>query len=250
MSDGSKFIGARDGDVVSFRGLRYAEPPTGNKRWKAPVMRDNYGGASLDLRQWGPGCQTNMADARLGNNLDNIFGRNEGEESEDCLMVNIITSKSAMQGEKLPVVYYIHGGAFNGGTNHGDFESMVAEQNVMVISIGYRLGLYGFLYLPETESGQTYNGNWGLLDQNMAMQWGNKFASHFGGDNTKRTLTGCSAGSESIWWHLTADISWPFFDRAVSLGIGLNSEHSAELGTVRISFCSHFLIFLRNNFIR
>ena len=64
MSDGTKFIGAVDGDIVSFRGLRYAEPPTGNLRWKAPIMRNNYGGQSINLKNLAPGCQTNMADSR------------------------------------------------------------------------------------------------------------------------------------------------------------------------------------------
>ena len=177
------------------------------------------------------GKRKSLADIRskLDLNLSDFFANLR----VDCLNVNIVTTKQALQGNKLPIVYHIHGGAFNNGNNHGSFEMMVAQQQVMVISIGYRLGLYGFLYLPDGEEGQQFNGNWGLLDQNMALQWGQKFAPHFGGDVTKRTLTGCSAGSESIWWHLTSPISWPFFDRVVSMGIGLNTAHPKTLGTVR-----------------
>ena len=65
----------------------------------------------------------------------------------------------------------------------------------MVISIAYRLGMYGFLHLPENESGQEYSGNWGLLDQAAAMKWSQKFAPVFGGNINEATLHGCSAGS-------------------------------------------------------
>ena len=86
--------------------------------------------------------------------------------------------------------------------------------------------------MPETEQGQDYSGNWGILDQNAAMDWAQSFAPHFGGDVTQATINGCSAGSESIWWHLTTELSWPFFNRAVTVGIGLNSAYEADLGEV------------------
>jgi len=244
MADGTKFIGVVNDGMAQFRGLRYADAPTGNNRWKAPVMRDNYGGASMNLNTWGPACQANMVDSRrrwaepqvdqrIRGTFENFWQRNDDEpaQSEDCLMVNILVPKAALQqGTKLPIVYHIHGGAFNNGSNHGTFDGLVLGQNVMVISIGYRLGIYGFLYLPEKEAGQQFQGNWGIMDQKTALQWGNKFAPHFGGDTSKATLTGCSAGSESIWWHLTTPSSWPFFNRAVSMGIGLNTAHDASAG--------------------
>ena len=92
------------------------------------------------------------------------------------------------------------------------------EQGVVVISIAYRLGMYGFLWIPEG-----VGGNWGIGDQRVAMQWAQTWAVHFGGDVTRATLNGCSAGSESLWWHLTSPESWPYFHRAVTVGVGLNT---------------------------
>ena len=102
----------------------------------------------------------------------------------------------------------------------------------MVIALQYRLAVMGFLYFPEPEEGQKYSGNWGIQDQTIALEWGNKYAPHFGGDISERTITGCSAGGMSVFLHLTIEDSWPYFDRAVPTGIGLILSDSKEVGTV------------------
>ena len=90
----------------------------------------------------------------------------------------------------------------------------------------------GFFYFPEVEEGQRYSGNWGMQDQTIALEWGNKFAPHFGGDVSNRALTGCSAGGWSVLTHLTNEDSWPYFDRGLVAGIGLVTGNSKEVATV------------------
>ena len=221
LADGTEFMGKNRAGVLEFRGVPYAEAPIGDLRWKAPVIRKDYNGEAFDLRDHAPGCATNAYD-----------GTNE-DQSEDCLKVAISVAKTTVEsGEKVPIVYYIHGGGFNGGTNRVNMKNLILDQGVMVISIAYRLGMYGFFYMPTAEEGQEFSGNWGILDQNAAMEWAQTFAHHFGGDASQATINGCSAGSESIWWHLTTELSWPLFQRAVTVGIGMNSAYDAALGTV------------------
>ena len=155
----------------------------------------------------------------------NGWGGNGEEYSEDCLSVNIYADKRKIEsGEQVPIVYFIHGGAFTFGTNQADFKNLVENQGVIVISIAYRLAIYGFLW-----SSNSY-GNFGLGDQRLAMKWAQTWAPHFGGDISQATLNGCSAGSESVWWHLTQEGSWPYFHRAVTVGVGLNTANDMTVG--------------------
>ena len=226
MADGTQFIGLNRAGIIEFRNVPYAEAPVGDLRWRAPIIRYDYHGATMDQTGFGPSCANNKWDGSYDE---------KNPLSEDCLGVNIHVKKSAIEsGQKLPIMYYIHGGGFNQGTNKGSFKNLVLDQDVMVISIGYRLGIYGFMYNPTVEEGQEFSGNWGLLDQSAAMEWGNTWAPYFGGDVNQVSLNGCSAGSESIWWHLVMEKSWPFFHRAATVGIGLNSAYDADLGSVWI----------------
>ena len=118
------------------------------------------------------------------------------------------------------MVAFIHGGAFNFGNNAED-QSSLAKQDMAVVSINYRLGPYGFLYLDQLETGQISKGNFGLQDQLAALKWISMYGGVFGGDKNKVTLDGCSAGSQSAWYHLTSPNSWPYYHSVVSTGIGL-----------------------------
>ena len=79
----------------------------------------------------------------------------------------------------------------------------------------------GYLHLESTESGQTYRGNWGLLDQLAALKWISVYGGVFGGDKNQVTLDGCSSGTQSNWHHLTSPAAWPYFHRFASTGLGL-----------------------------
>ena len=165
----------------------------------------------VDAREKGPKCMT----------------RNEKDSekegfSEDCLVLKVQVKKTVLENkEKLPVLFYIHGGGFNGGSGQLDSSKAVNYQGVTVVSVNYRLGPFGFLYLNEPEEGQDFQGNWGLLDQQAGMKWVHMFAGLFGGDKDSVTINGASAGSESVWRHFTMPSSWPYFTRVAPTGIGL-----------------------------
>jgi para-nitrobenzyl esterase len=121
--------------------------------------------------------------------------------------------------QKLPVLVYIHGGAFFAGYNSKEDESgsyLAHEQNIIVVKMNYRLGVFGFYYLAEKEAGQDFQGNWAILDQRLAMKWIFENIEAFGGDPNLITLSGCSAGAQSAWVHMQEEASWPYFQKMIS----------------------------------
>lgn len=219
--DGADFVGMEVDGVIEFRGISYALPPTGARRFKSPVLM-NYSDVTITAIQYAKKCATH---------------RIEADQDEDCLTVNIAVSKSAFNSNKrVPIVYYIHGGGFDRGSNQIDLTSLAREQNVMVISIAYRLGIWGFLHLPEVEAGEEFQGNWGLLDIIGAMEWSQTYAPYFHGDVDQATISGCSSGAEAIWWLLTTEKAWPYYQRANIMGMGLNTVYTTHQGQVILNF--------------
>ena len=148
------------------------------------------------------------------------------EYSEDCLSINVHTKAEYIEnGEKKPILIFIHGGGFQGGNGMEEFDSLISNEGVVMFSIQYRVGPYGFMY--DHDSDEEHKGNWGLLDQQMALAWVQEFGGEFGGDINEVTIGGCSAGGAAIWWHLTMPSSWPYFHRAISTGIGVSGSNNA-----------------------
>ena len=102
----------------------------------------------------------------------------------------------------------------------------------MVVSVQYRLGVFGFLYSPTVEPGAEFSGNWGLLDQQVGLQWVSQFGASFGGDTSSIALTCCSAGCKAVLLHTTISSSWPLFNRVVSTGAGIAGDVSAANGEI------------------
>ena len=141
-------------------------------------------------------------------------------ESEDCLNLNIYLPEAALNDPKelFPVVLNIHGGAFFAGSNDDELlqgEYFAQEQNIILIQANYRLAAFGFWYLEDADE-NGYQTNWGLLDQRLAMEWTQKYIAGFGGDPNRVTITGCSAGGQSVIMHTTLEESWPYFQQASS----------------------------------
>jgi len=213
LSDGQSFIGYLDPetDVVHFRGIYYAEAPTGQNRWKAPIPITFYD-APVDATTDSPGCV-------------NQDSHSTDAESEDCLHVNLAVARSALEnGDKLATQAYIHGGSLTTQSNNLRDFSKLAENGVLSVSINYRLGAYGFLPLAEIEEGQSYKANWGFQDQLAGLKWISMYAGAFGGDKDSVVLDGCSAGSFSGFYHLSNEASWPYFNRAILTGIGVKNS--------------------------
>jgi para-nitrobenzyl esterase len=193
--------GVQPSGVRIFRGIPFAQPPTGDLRWREPQPVENWKGVKKAV-DFGPRCMQ----ARIFNDM--IF-RSNGV-SEDCLYLNVWTPAKSNR-ERLPVLVYFYGGGFvsgDGSEPRYDGESM-ATKGIVVVTVNYRLGAFGFMAHPELtkESPHQASGNYGLLDQNAALQWVQKNIASFGGDPKRVTIAGESAGSMSVSAHLASPLS-------------------------------------------
>uniref|UniRef100_A0A914KYM8 Carboxylic ester hydrolase n=1 Tax=Meloidogyne incognita TaxID=6306 RepID=A0A914KYM8_MELIC len=177
-------------NVVFFKGIPYAAPPVGDRRWKEPISAENWDGIK-NATNWGQLCtQTVNQDSTK------VIG------SEDCLFLNIFTTPDSI-GKKAnpkPVYIWIHGGALSFGSSSAggwDGEAM-ASKGIIFVSINYRLGLLGFFTHPALrEENPKLHGNYGLLDQIFAIKWVKNNIANFGGDPERITVGGQSAGAIS-----------------------------------------------------
>ncbi len=198
-----------DGQVRAFKGIPYAAPPMGKLRWQAPQPAAKWKDVR-SARDFGSHCyQTNVYP-------DMTF--HDPGPSEDCLTLNVWTPVGASPGS-LPVMVWIYGGGFNsGGTSEarqdGEF---LAHRNVVVVSMNYRLGIFGFFVHPAltAESPHHASGNYGLLDQAAATKWVKDNIKVFGGDPGNITIFGESAGSFSVSAHMASPLSKDLFQKAI-----------------------------------
>src|SRR5215470_5833990 len=193
--------GVQPSGVRVFRGIPFAQPPTGELRWREPRPVKNWQGVRPAL-EFGPRCMQ----ARI---FDDMQFRSNGV-SEDCLYLNVWTPAKSNQ-ERLPVLVYFYGAGFvNGDSSEPryDGESMAAK-GIVVVSVNYRLSVFGFLAHPDLtkESPHKASGNYGLLDQNAGLRWVQQNIENFGGDPKRVTIAGESAGSISVSAHMVSPLS-------------------------------------------
>ena len=178
--------------VKVFKGVPFAAPPVGNLRWKAPQPVEKWEGVR-QAKDYGPNP---MQEALFG---DMMFGTKE--MSEDCLYLNIWTP-SKTWNEKLPVFIYFNGGGLMAGSgSEPRYAGMTLARNgIIAITANYREGIFGFLAHPELSKETEYkgSGNYGFLDQVAAIQWVKDNIAAFGGDPSRITIMGESAGSISV----------------------------------------------------
>ena len=171
-----------DGKVQIFKGIPYAAPPVGALRWEEPQPAASWEGVRK-ATEFGARCMQ-----------WNVFGdmvfRDTGP-SEDCLYLNVWTPK-AEAGAKLPVMVWIYGGGFQAGATSEPRQDgeVLAHRGVVIVSMNYRLGIFGFFSHPELtkESPHHASGNYGLLDQAAALEWVRKNIAAFGGDPENITI--------------------------------------------------------------
>ena len=178
--------GVLEGGLAVYKAIPYAAPPVGNLRWRAPQPAKAWEGVRK-CDTFGP---LPPQPTRPGRTADMM--------SEDCLYLGIATpAKSA--NEKLPVMVWIHGGGFQTEWYGGDLWKLLAQRGVVIVSVEYRTGALGFMAHPELskEDPDGHSGNYGLLDQICALQWVQRNVAHFGGDPSKVTIFGESAGAIS-----------------------------------------------------
>ena len=225
-----KLEGKQQGTVRAFLGIPYAAPPIDRLRWREPVPAQKWKGVRA-ATEFGSHCMQPTIYA------DMVF-RDPGI-SEDCLTLNIWTPAKDRKS-KLPVLVWIYGGGFiAGGTSEARQDgAQLASNGVVVVTMNYRLGIFGFFAHPDlsAESDHHSSGNYGLLDQTAALQWVKDNIDAFGGDPGKVTLFGESAGAFSVSAQMASPLAKGLFQRAIgesggafnSSGLGFPDRKVAE----------------------
>ena len=227
---------AADPRITAFKGIPFAAPPIGDLRWKAPERAKDWDGV-LEAYQFGP---ISMQETP---GIDpNAFYSKEWHVdpdipmSEDCLYLNVWTpAKSA--DEKLPVMIWIYGGAFNSGyTAEMEFDGeRIARRGVVLVSIAYRVNVFAWFAHPELTASNPGGpiGNFGFLDQKAAFEWVKRNIAAFGGDPENVTVFGQSAGAGSILAHLVSKRSRGLFEKAIVMsGGGIRPANSQPNNTL------------------
>jgi len=217
--------------IQVYKGIPYAAPPVGDLRWRAPQPAAPWQGIRA-AASFGNSCMQQsykpepvIADVKAGKSpWGPEFYAWRQPLSEDCLYLNVWSSaKSA--GAKLPVLVYIHGGGFQQGSGAVDIYDGegLASKGLVVVTINYRLGVFGFFAHPELtkESDHHVSGNYGLLDQIAALAWVHKNIAAFGGDPDKVTINGQSAGAHSINYLVATPLTHGLIQRAISESGGM-----------------------------
>lgn len=242
VADGETLQGVvLPGGVSVFRGVPYAQPPVGDLRWRPPMRRPT-GSGDRQAQKFSASCmQTDRLitwSRNIAEKLGTIdkFTDSPPVVSEDCLYLNV-WSASVGGRERRPVMVWIHGGSNMNGEGHSAWYdgAMLAKRGVVVVTINYRLGVFGFLAHPAltAESPEHSSGNYGLLDQMEALRWVQRNISAFGGDSSRVTVFGESAGSIDIMHLMASPAAKGLFHRAIAESgapmAAMRTLHQAEL---------------------
>ncbi|WP_372776408.1 carboxylesterase/lipase family protein [Mangrovibacterium sp.] len=207
--------GTTDGAVSIFKGIPYAAPPVGGFRWRPPQPAKSWEGIR-DASQFGSNCAQGGWGAAPGTIA--------AGSSEDCLYLNLWEAADFNENDKRPVMVWIHGGGFTGGSGAGqaDFGSQFARQGVILVSINYRLGRLGHFAFPalSAEHPEEPKGSYAFMDQIAALRWVQENISVFGGDPNNVTIFGQSAGGVSIHSLLSIPAAKGLFQKAIAESSG------------------------------
>lgn len=207
-----------EGKVRAFLGLPYAAPPVGQLRWKAPAPPATWQGVR-DATKFGSRC----AQWHIWN--DYLFL--DSGPSEDCLYLNVYSPLTANNGHRLPVMFWIHGGGFMAGAGSEPryTNSALPTQGVVLVTINYRLNVFGFLASEDLAKEGGAAGNYGLMDMVAALRWVKANIARFGGDPNNVTIFGESAGSFAVSMLMAAPSARGLFHKAIG-------ESGASFGDV------------------
>jgi para-nitrobenzyl esterase len=198
--------GVTEGQLLAWRGIPFAAPPVGAWRWMPPQRPQSWS-TPLDASNYGNFCSQN---ADLG-----VFGKAGG--SEDCLNLNVFVSRQAARSAtRLPVLVWIYGGGLKvGAARDYDASKLAIDGGVVVVTLNYRLGMLGFFAHPALKHQGQPAVNYGLMDQQLALDWVQRNIETFGGDPANVTIAGESSGGNSVMSHIVAPGSAGKFKHAI-----------------------------------
>ena len=216
-----------DGQARDFLGIPFAAPPVGPLRWKPPQPAAKWKGVR-QATSFGSRCMQQE-------HFDDMVFRDPGE-SEDCLTLNVWAPAAKSKG-KLPVMVWIFGGGFAGGGTsepRQDGEHLT-RKGVLVVSMNYRLGIFGFFATRELAAEDPHHaaGNYGLMDELAAMQWVRRNIAAFGGDPDNVTIFGESAGSFAVSAQMASPLAKGLFAHAIGESGGSVCQQGTEFSAAR-----------------
>ncbi|MBN2242712.1 MAG: carboxylesterase family protein, partial [Acidobacteria bacterium] len=207
---GGTIEGVKQEGIFVYKGIPFAAPPVGDLRWKAPEPIEPWTGVKK-ADAFAPGCM------QAANSMGNT-----APVSEDCLYLNVWTPAQKTD-EKLPVIYWIHGGGFSGGSTSTPMYDGTgfAGKGVVLVSVAYRLGPFGFMAHPELsrESGSG-SGTYGLADMILGLEWVQENITRFGGDPSNVTIFGHSAGGAAVSLLAASPVAKDLFHRVICMSGG------------------------------
>ena len=221
--------------VKVFRGIPYAAPPVGALRWRPPQPTKPWRGVRA-AKQLGRNCIQHQPYSDIDPVAAGV--------SEDCLNLNVWTKSLDKNATPRPVMVWIHGGGFFAGFGGEERHNgaRLAQKGVVVVTLNYRLGAFGFLAHPAlaAESPHHAAGNYGLLDQIAALQWVKRNIARFGGDPSRVTIFGESAGGMSVGSLIASPLAKGLFQRAIlesgtGVGIGVGPKDSARVVALKFA---------------
>jgi para-nitrobenzyl esterase len=201
-------MGLNSREVAVFKGIPYAAAPVGDLRWRSPQPLSSFRGTpDRDATSYGDSCVQRW-----------------GGGDEDCLYLNIATPLAAIgAAEKLPVIVWIHGGAYMAGAGADtpvEIGATLANDSIVQVTMNYRLGVFGFMgsrhLAGRSTTGAGAFGNYGIEDQRLALKWIKTNIAHFGGDPLRVTIAGQSAGGGAVLNHLVQKESFGLYSRAAA----------------------------------
>ncbi|HKW47255.1 MAG TPA: carboxylesterase family protein [Gemmatimonadaceae bacterium] len=220
--------------VMVFRGIPYAAPPVGTLRWRPPRQPQRWTGVRSAL-QLGHNCMQSQPYSDIDPYAAGV--------SEDCLYLNVWTTSLGENGHR-PVMVWIHGGGFFAGFGGEERHNgaTLAKKGAVVVTLNYRLGPFGFFAHPAlaVESPQHAAGNYGLQDQMAALQWVRRNIARFGGDPSRVTIFGESAGGMSVGSLIASPLAKGLFQRAIlesgtGVGVGVNRRDMAQSASLALA---------------
>lgn len=190
--------------IEGWKGIPFAEPPVGNLRWKMPEPLSTQWEEALEATSLKPACV-----------------QPDGSGEEDCLYLNIYRNEDPSDKGPYPVLFYIYGGGLMSGQANNNFDSLIVSNDnagMVVVEVGYRLNAFGFMAIEELSEEQGgSSGNYGIMDQLLALSWVKSNIAEFGGDPDRVTLSGQSSGGTSIMALLSVPSAKGLFAGAISM---------------------------------